>query len=179
MKHGWNTDYSRKSVFHPCFIRGQETVVKTLEQIDSDLHNWDQKLRIASDNMLELTDSVSYQRLLGEAHWPKAQLTGATADRAGPAIDGLHTLWIYYALLRDTIGRAKSCASRSLCCCRRGTCWARSKRCCMGPPSNCRRWPRRWNSGACWPPPKCPRRSRPSKCWRRCTSSSSKGATWC
>ncbi len=56
--------------------------MRTLEQIDSDLRGWDDKLRIASDNMLELSDSVSYQRLRGEGHWPKVQLTGATADRA-------------------------------------------------------------------------------------------------
>ncbi len=79
----------------------------TLEQIDAGLREWDHKLRTASDNMLELSDSVSYQRLLGEGHWPKAQLAGATADRAGPAIDGLHTLWTYYSLIHDTIGRAK------------------------------------------------------------------------
>ena len=79
----------------------------TLEQIDSELREWDRKLRVASDNMLELSDSVSYQRLLGEGHWPKVQLTGLTASRAQPAIDGLHTLWTYYSLLRDTIGRAR------------------------------------------------------------------------
>ena len=55
----------------------------TLEQIDSDLREWDQKLRIASDNMLELSNSMSYQRLLGEGHWPKVELKGATADRCG------------------------------------------------------------------------------------------------
>ena len=81
--------------------------VMTLERIDSELREWDRKLRVASDNMLELSDSVGYQRLLGEGHWPKAQLAGATAARAQPAIDGLHTLWTYYSLLRDTIARAK------------------------------------------------------------------------
>lgn len=79
----------------------------TLEQIDSALREWDHKLRMAGDNLLELSGSVSYQRLLGEANWPKVQLSGATADRAQPALDGLHALWIYDGLLRDTIGRAK------------------------------------------------------------------------
>ena len=79
----------------------------TLEQIDSELRAWDDKLRIASDNLLELSDSVGYQRLLGQGHWPKAQLAGATAQRAQPAIDGLHTLWTYYPLIRDSIGRAR------------------------------------------------------------------------
>ena len=51
----------------------------TLEQIDSELRGWDDKLRIASDNMLELSDSVGYQRLLGQGHWPKAQLAAAIA----------------------------------------------------------------------------------------------------
>ena len=54
----------------------------TLEQIDSDLREWDHKLRMAGDNLLELSGSVSYQRLLGEGNWPKVQLTGATANRA-------------------------------------------------------------------------------------------------
>ena len=79
----------------------------TLEQIDADLREWDHKLRMASDNMLELSGSMSYQRLMGEAHWPKVQLGGATADRAKPAIAGLHTLWVYYSLIRDTIRRAR------------------------------------------------------------------------
>jgi hypothetical protein len=79
----------------------------TLEQIDADLREWDHKLRVASDNMLELSGSVSYQRLMGEAHWPKVQLSGATADRAKPAIAGLQTLWIYDSLIRDTIRRAR------------------------------------------------------------------------
>ena len=47
---------------------------------------------------------MSYQRLLGEGHWPKVQLTGLSAAWPQPAIDGLHTLWTYYSLLRDTIG---------------------------------------------------------------------------
>ncbi len=46
----------------------------TLEQIDANLREWDHKLRVASDNMLELSGSMSYQRLMGEAHWPKVQL---------------------------------------------------------------------------------------------------------
>ncbi|MGZ5942835.1 MAG: hypothetical protein ACXWN8_10485, partial [Isosphaeraceae bacterium] len=75
----------------------------TLEQIDADLREWDHKLRVASDNMLELSGSTSYQRLMGEGHWPKVQLSGATADRAQPAIAGLNTLWVYYSLIRDTI----------------------------------------------------------------------------
>ena len=81
--------------------------VMTLEQIDADLREWDHKLRMASDNMLELSGSTSYQRLMGEAHWPKVQLSGATADRANPAIAGLNTLWVYYSLIRDTIRRAR------------------------------------------------------------------------
>ncbi|MGO9272505.1 MAG: hypothetical protein ACLQOO_20120, partial [Terriglobia bacterium] len=79
----------------------------TLEQIDADLREWDHKLRMASDNMLELSGSMSYQRLMGEAHWPKVQLSGATADRAKPALAGLDTLWVYYSLIRDTIRRAR------------------------------------------------------------------------
>ena len=81
--------------------------VMTLEQIDADLREWDHKLRVASDNMLELSGSTSYQRLMGEGHWPKVQLSGATADRAQPAIAGLNTLWVYYSLIRDTIRRAR------------------------------------------------------------------------
>ena len=34
----------------------------TLEQIDADLREWDHKLHVASDNMLELSGSISYQR---------------------------------------------------------------------------------------------------------------------
>ena len=82
----------------------------TLEQIDADLREWDHKLRVASDNMLELSGSMSYQRLMGEGHWPKVQLSGATADRAKPAIAGLHTLWVYYSLIHDTIRRARQAA---------------------------------------------------------------------
>ncbi len=62
---------------------------------------------VASDNMLELSGSTSYQRLMGEAHWPTVQLTGLTAERARPAIAGLNTLWVYDSLIRNTIGRAR------------------------------------------------------------------------
>ncbi len=79
----------------------------TLEQIDADLREWDHKLRMASDNMLELSGSTSYQRLMGEGHWPRVQLSGATADHAMPAIAGLNTLWVYYSLIRDTIRHAR------------------------------------------------------------------------
>jgi len=81
--------------------------VMTLEQIDADLREWDHKLHVASDNMLELSGSMSYQRLMGEGHWPKVQLSGATADWAKPAIAGLQSLWVYYSLVRDTIHRAR------------------------------------------------------------------------
>jgi len=37
----------------------------TLEQINSDLREWDHKLRVTSDNMLELSCSMSYQGLMG------------------------------------------------------------------------------------------------------------------
>ena len=43
----------------------------------------------------------------GQGHWPKVQLTGATAARAEPALAGLNTLWVYYSLIRDTIRRAR------------------------------------------------------------------------
>src|SRR5271157_1423655 len=143
---------------------GRMYAVMTLEQIDADLREWDHKLRVASDNMLELSGSMSYQRLMGEGHWPKVQLSGATADRAQPAIAGLNTLWVYYSLIHDTIPAPASCASRFPRCCRREACSARSNNCCVGRPSNCRRWLRRWINAACWPPRKWLSRFNPRGC---------------
>lgn len=70
--------------------------VMTLEQIDADLREWDHKLRMASDNMLELSGSISYQRLMGEGHWPKVQLSGATAEREAGHCRPAHTLGLLF-----------------------------------------------------------------------------------
>jgi hypothetical protein len=79
----------------------------TLEQIDDALADWDNKLQLASDNLMALTCLTAYQRLKGEGGWPRAQVTGDTAARALPALEGMQELWSHYSLFHDVVQRAK------------------------------------------------------------------------
>jgi hypothetical protein len=79
----------------------------TLEQIDEELAEWKTKLQSAGDNLLALTQMSAYQRLRGEGGWPKPCLGGVTAERVGPALDGMNGLWSHYAALTGVIQRAQ------------------------------------------------------------------------
>jgi hypothetical protein len=85
--------------------RGKGSTV-TLDEIDKELADWKTKLQLASDNMLALTQLITYERLAGEAGWPRVQLTGATEARVVPALAAMRELWSHYSLLTDLVTRA-------------------------------------------------------------------------
>jgi hypothetical protein len=85
--------------------RGKGSSV-TLDEIDKELADWKTKLQLASDNLLALTQLITYERLAGEAGWPRVQLTGATEARVVPALAAMRELWSHYSLLTDLVTRA-------------------------------------------------------------------------
>ncbi len=88
----------------------QEPVMK-LEQIDGELARLRAGMGRIGDDLLELTQAITYQRLTGEGGWPKVTLTGTTQARVGPALDALHELWERSALLTQVIARATALRS--------------------------------------------------------------------
>lgn len=78
----------------------------TLDEIDKELADWNTKLQLASDNLLALTQLITYERLAGEGGWPKVQLTAASEARVGPALAAMRELWSHYSLLTDLVARA-------------------------------------------------------------------------
>lgn len=80
----------------------------TLEDIDKALADWKAKLANASDNLHALTELITYQRLRGEAGWPKVKLAGVTQDRVGEALEAMCDLWQHFNLFRDVVNRANA-----------------------------------------------------------------------
>ena len=76
------------------------------EQIDQLLADWKTRLDLASQNMLALQGLTTYQRLAGEAGFPKAQLTETTAIQVAAALDAMNQVFQYFDLLLATISRA-------------------------------------------------------------------------
>ena len=76
------------------------------EQIDQLLADWKTRLDLASQNMLALQGLTIYQRLAGEAGFPKAQLTETTAIQVAAALDAMNQVFQYFDLLLATISRA-------------------------------------------------------------------------
>ena len=76
------------------------------EQIDQLLADWKTRLDLASQNMLALQGLTIYQRLAGEAGFPKAQLTETTAIQVSAALDAMNQVFQYFDLLLATISRA-------------------------------------------------------------------------
>ena len=76
------------------------------EQIDQLLADWKTRLDLASQNMLALQGLTTYQRLAGEAGFPKAQLTETTAIQVSAALDAMNQVFQYFDLLLATISRA-------------------------------------------------------------------------
>lgn len=81
----------------------------TLEQIDRALADWQAKLALASDNLLELDDQITYKRLKGDvvSDIPPAALTGITRTRVVPALAAISDLWQYLQGLNELIKRAQ------------------------------------------------------------------------
>src|SRR5579871_4297603 len=78
----------------------------TLEQIDRALSEWQSRLSVASNNLLELDDFLTYKRLKGDKGMPPARLAGVTESRVTPALAAIGLLWQYMQQLSDVINRA-------------------------------------------------------------------------
>jgi hypothetical protein len=78
----------------------------TLDEIDKLLADWQSKLTLASNNLLELDGLTTYKRLSGDGGLSAAQLTGVTQTRVQPAIDSMGELWKSLQALNDLVNRA-------------------------------------------------------------------------
>jgi hypothetical protein len=79
----------------------------SLETIDQQLADWRSKIDAVSQNLLELQNQATYQRLAGEAGFPVPQFTGQTADRVQPALEAMNSLFQHFDLLAETISKAQ------------------------------------------------------------------------
>jgi len=70
------------------------------DAIDQLLADWKQKLQVVNQNLLDLQDLPTYQRLT------LVSLTGITAQRVGPALSTINDLFQNFDLLAETIDRA-------------------------------------------------------------------------
>ena len=78
----------------------------TLEQIDRALAEWHDRLRLATDNLLMLDDSLTYKRLEGKDGLPPTRLTGVTQAQVTPALAAMHDLFQHIGRLGEVVERA-------------------------------------------------------------------------
>jgi hypothetical protein len=76
------------------------------DAVDQMLADWNQKITIAGQNLVELQDLPTYQRLCGSQGIVKVELTGITAKKVNPALSAINDLFQYYDLLAQTIHQA-------------------------------------------------------------------------
>ena len=84
----------------------------SLPELDALLNDWQQKIGYVGQNLFELYELPTYQRIMGEGGMPKAVLTGKTAQQVKLAIADLTQLFQLFELLRETIDKAKSLRSQ-------------------------------------------------------------------
>ncbi|MBD2388675.1 hypothetical protein [Cylindrospermum sp. FACHB-282] len=77
-------------------------------EIDQLLADWKNKIKIASQNLLDLQELPTYQRLCGSPGFPGVQLTGITAIRVSPALSAMNDLFQYFDLLVQTVDQARN-----------------------------------------------------------------------
>lgn len=78
----------------------------TLEQIDNALDEWRTKLRLATDNLLALDDTLTYKRLEGKDGLPQTRLSGRTQIQVTPALAAMRDMFEQVNRLSDLIDRA-------------------------------------------------------------------------
>jgi predicted nucleic acid-binding Zn-ribbon protein len=78
-----------------------------LDEVDRDLADWRQKLTAASNNVMELIDSLTYRRLMGQVGIA-VDLQGTTRDQVLPALSALNELWHSFALVSDVLDRSNA-----------------------------------------------------------------------
>jgi hypothetical protein len=77
-----------------------------LDRIDQQLTQWQQHLDLVSQNLLDLYDLSTYQRLVGNAGFPKTPLNGTTQQQVLPALAALTDVFRDFDLLKQTIEQA-------------------------------------------------------------------------
>jgi hypothetical protein len=78
----------------------------TLEQIDQRLSDWQHKVGLVSQILIDLQEISTYQQLSGDPGFPKIQLTGTTATQVTPALEAMNDLFQHFDLLLKTIAQA-------------------------------------------------------------------------
>lgn len=75
-------------------------------EIDQLIADWKNKVNIAGQNLLELQELPTYQRLCGSFGFPPVQLTGITQTRVTPALEAMNDLFQHFDLLVQTVDKA-------------------------------------------------------------------------
>ncbi|MBD2606239.1 hypothetical protein H6G81_17310 [Scytonema hofmannii FACHB-248] len=75
-------------------------------EIDQLIADWKNKVNIAGQNLLELQELPTYQRMSGGFGFPPVKLTGITATRVTPALEAMNDLFQHFDLLVQTIDKA-------------------------------------------------------------------------
>lgn len=75
-------------------------------EIDQLIADWKNKVNIAGQNLLELQELPTYQRLCGSFGFPPVQLTGITATRVTLALEAMNDLFQHFDLLVQTVDKA-------------------------------------------------------------------------
>lgn len=76
------------------------------DEIDQLLADWKYKIKVVTQNLLELQELPTYQRLCGSPGFPKVDLTGITATRVTPALEAMNDLFQYFDLLVQVVEKA-------------------------------------------------------------------------
>ena len=84
----------------------------TSAQLDELLKDWQQKLGAVSQNLYDLDNLLTYQRLAGTSGMPQARLTGKTQTLVAGAMSDLDRLFQSFELLRQTIDQAREMRDR-------------------------------------------------------------------
>ena len=84
----------------------------TSAQLDELLKDWQQKLGAVSQNLYDLDNLPTYQRLAGTSGMPQARLTGKTQTLVAGAMSELDRLFQSFELLRQTVDQAKEMRDR-------------------------------------------------------------------
>jgi hypothetical protein len=75
-------------------------------EIDQLLTDWKNKIQVVSQNLFDLQELPTYQRLCGSSGFPKVHLTGITALKVTPALEAMNDLFQYFDLLVQTVDQA-------------------------------------------------------------------------
>lgn len=75
-------------------------------EIDQLIADWKNKVNIAGQNLLELQELPTYQRLCGSFGFPPVKLTGITQTRVTPALEAMNDLFQHFDLLVQTVDKA-------------------------------------------------------------------------